>query len=416
MQPKMEVEGLNCLEGTWLSVFETPRWVSSSCPVEALRCFSLERQQDTPRAARYTMGQMFRGWGAPADPLNLDIDPLHLHGSRQLGSPELSGAGCGLQQRQRLLGLGEAHLSACGSSSALMHIKRNKPNFPREYLLAKVESSSSGQCAGPRLSCMAAHCANNSSTPVPPWGGPKGGGHPWAARHYHGPSYMSAEISPPFLPSCPALVGKGEARCRGLAWLPCSFFGCWSPAPPVMQENFIPNWARQTSPIRDLQWCFTTFLGLQSPHILHIFLFKLTGFPQIPFAALLRRHLGGLCTCSSQAGNGCPQHMSQLTDSLLGVAPLPAGVDFNGWAQDKWCHWRRLWSRGTNFNEFTKKLSVLNLSMTEEPETFPRAWSHDFRFSFLLHRSQAVIFFFSPLTLCFFIASNRNPDPAISLN
>ena len=105
---------------------------------------------------------------------------------------------------------------------------------------------------------------------------------------------MSVKTSPPFLPSCPIRVGKGEGQRGGMAQLPCLSFGCQSPALRDMQEDFTPNWARSKAPISDLRQCFTAFLSLQSTGILHRrcrLLFKPTALPWVPFTAPLRTHL-----------------------------------------------------------------------------------------------------------------------------
>ena len=45
---------------------------------------------------------------------------------------------------------------------------------------------------------------------------------------------------------------------------------------------------------------------------------------------------GGLRTCSSQAGNGCPQHASLLMSSLHTRSPSPVAVDFKARAPLLW--------------------------------------------------------------------------------
>lgn len=84
---------------------------------------------------------------------------------------------------------------------------------------------------------------------------------------------------------------------------------------------------------------------------------------------------GGSHTCSSQADNGCPQQMSPLTNLLCKSGPLPVATDLKTrapllWAHYKWCHWGRLWSSGISSHEFTTKLGLLNLSVTEESWAF----------------------------------------------
>jgi len=63
---------------------------------------------------------------------------------------------------------------------------------------------------------------------------------------------------------------------------------------PVMQEDFLPNWARPKAAVIDLQRCFTTFPSLQSTHILNRrfrLLCKPLAFPWVPSTVPLRSHL-----------------------------------------------------------------------------------------------------------------------------
>lgn len=135
-------------------------------------------------------------------------------------------------------------------------------------------------------------------------------------------------MSPPFLLSHPTRVGKGEARRGDPALLPCSSFGCRSPAFQSRRTLRLTGQGQKRpsatcgdasppSPVcRARAFCTGgAKFGLNLP----LFLRYLSRPP-------LRTRL--LRTCSSQAGDGCPQHASSLINSLHKSSPSPVSLDF----------------------------------------------------------------------------------------